>query len=248
MAALIQNRHNQHHGKDGKFASGSGGGAGGVRQSLADAKNIEELNTTATAGAKAITGREIKFDMQGSDLDIAKEHVEGIMRGLERFPDAGLVGVHTYGPDRPLANAPHQKDWAGVTRSHGVVADGKFVMQSHIYFNTGFEHGELQADLRESAKSGYLVAGTHMGTALHEYGHVVTQSRGTKRDVYDHAVAKADAAGAQPRHFITRHVSGYAATDMGEFSAEIFADVMVHGVDASELSKSAFAVIENAGS
>jgi hypothetical protein len=169
------------------------------------------------------------------------------MRGLERFPDAGLVGVRTYGPARPLPDAPGQKDWAGVTRSHGVVADGKFVMQSNIYFNTGVGAGKLQSGLREAADSGYLVSGTHMGTALHEFGHVVTADRGTRREVYDHAVAQADAAGATPRHYITRHVSGYASSDMGEFSAEIFADVMEHGSGASDLSKSSFAIIEGAG-
>ena len=80
--------------RDSKGRFGSGGGDGdGVREELVGASTIEEINTAASAEAKRITGRDIPFDMTGSDLTTAKEHSEGIMRGLERFPDARLDRV-----------------------------------------------------------------------------------------------------------------------------------------------------------
>lgn len=73
-------------------------GGGGVRDSLAGAGSIEELNAAATAEARRITGRDIPVDMTGADLQVAKEHLEGIMQGLDRFPEATLTGVYSYGP------------------------------------------------------------------------------------------------------------------------------------------------------
>ncbi|MGE5828099.1 MAG: hypothetical protein ACM30G_06990 [Micromonosporaceae bacterium] len=234
--------------KDGKFSS-----TGGVRDSLAGAKTIDDLNAAAMSEARRITGRDIPFDMTGSDLGIAKDHVEGIMQGLERFPDATLVGVHTYGPGaastgfRTEVDRLHP-DASAVTQAHGVMEGGRLVVKSNVYFNTrNSEDPAAYRTMRETGhREGYLATGTPTGTALHEFGHVVTNQTGVKAAAYDRAVEMADAAGVIPRTHISRQVSKYAASDMGEFAAEAFADVMTNGAGASEVSRAAFDVIESA--
>jgi hypothetical protein len=70
----------------------------GVRDSLASAGNLSELSTAAKREARRITGRDISFRFKGSELQVAKEHAEGVLMGLERFPKAPLRAVTTYGP------------------------------------------------------------------------------------------------------------------------------------------------------
>jgi len=83
-ARLISLRFNPHHDAQGKFASGPGV----VRSSLTEAKTISQINAAASTEARRITGRNIHFDMTGSDPQTAREHSEGVLRGLERFPGA----------------------------------------------------------------------------------------------------------------------------------------------------------------
>jgi len=238
--------------RDNKGQFAPTGGGGGVRDSLASAKSIGELNAAASAEARRITGRDIPFDMAGSDLQIAREHSEGVLRGLERFPDATLVGVRTYGPGGsggPAGGAlsrQHPTAFA-VTVKHGTVENGKFTIHSNIYFNVGAPHDNpdhTRTLLRMAAEDNHLTSGTPRGTALHEFGHVLTNRGGIDRTVYDHAVEQADTAGVIPRIHISRHVSDYASSSIAEYSAEIFADVMEHGDGASALSRSSFAVLE----
>lgn len=229
--------------KDGKFAS-----TGGVRDSLANAKTTQEIGAAASAEAKRITGRDIPFDFTGADLHVAREHAEGILRGLERFPNASLAGVYTYGPGAARSGmgseiARLHPDAGAVTQAHGVMEGGRFVVRSNVYFNT---RQASQADRDQAFTEGYLVGRTPTHTALHEFGHVVTNQVGVKRAAYDSAVELADQAGASPRAFITKEVSSYAASDMGEFAAEAFADVMANGADASATSHAAFDVLESA--
>jgi len=89
-------------------------------------------------------------------------------------------------------------------------------------------------------------SGTPTGTALHEFGHVISHQAGSRRAAYDSAVALAEQAGAMPSYFIAKHVSRYASSSMEEFSAEAFADVMTNGANASHVSTAAFNVMQSA--
>lgn len=238
-------------GKHDQSTHGHGGSS--VRGALAGASTTQELNVAAMAEMKRITGRDIPVDMAGQDLQLAKENLEGIAQGLERFPDASLVGVYSYGPGAAKTNmggeiARLHSDASAVTQAHGVMEDGKVVVKSNVYFNNRYskDPAGYRAAKLETHDTGYLVTGTPTGTALHEFGHVVVNQTSSKRAAYDAAVDLADKAGATPRTFITRHVSGYASEDMGEFAAEAFADVMTNGSSASLVSKAAFDVIESA--
>lgn len=230
----------------------SHGRKGGVREGLARARSVDELNVAAMAEIKRITGRDIPVDMTGVDLQLAKEHLEGTMQGLERFPEAALVGVYSYGPgSAKTVGGPEiarlHPDASAVTTAFGVSEGGKFVIKSSVYVNArhSADPAGYRADKTAAHEDGYLVTASPTGTALHEFGHVVANQTGAKRDAYDSAVELADAAGASPRAYITNNVSGYASSDMAEFAAEAFADVMVNGSNASAASHAAFNVIES---
>jgi len=230
-----------------------GGSAGDMRQALSDAKDIDELNAALAGEAKRITGRDIHADLSGLDVDVAREYGEGIARGLERFPDATLTGVYTYGPGSRQSKAGSEMqrlhpDASAVTQAYGVMEGGRFIVSSNIYFNAGpaADSAAFRAGREQAHADGFLVTGTPMGTALHEFGHVVTNQTGSKRTVYDSAVTDAEHAGIAPSAYISRHVSKYASSDMGEFAAEAFTDVMSNGSAASATSESAFQILEAA--
>lgn len=238
-------------GREDKPSTGPSSPTENVRGSLASASTTKEIGAAATAEAKRITGRDIPFNLEGADPQLAREYAEGVLQGLERFPEAPLMGVTTYGDQHPFARQ-HPTAFA-VTQGVGLVENGRFSMQSTIYFNTGRQYADpaaLRALKMESHESGHNVTSSPRGTALHEFGHVLTQGGGpsaaSARNVYDRAVERADALGYAPRTYITRQVSQYASSSMAEFAAEAFADVMLNGAGASDLSQDVFGVIEEA--
>jgi hypothetical protein len=231
--------------KDGKFGSGSGGGE--VREALTQARTTAELNEAIKSEARRITGHELRVDLKGADLDTAKEYGEGILQGLERFPDAPLAYVHTYGPGGARPDVGADFSGAYAITQHGYITDA-------IGFNASSPHAsdaaQLRAQLAGLESRGWLTSGTPAGVALHEFGHVVAYHTGTEGPAYRiaHSSAK-DAAGAPlvsggiTRH-IRGHVSDYASTNRMELAAEAFADVMTHGHAAKPLSKDIFGAIE----
>jgi hypothetical protein len=237
--------------RDGRFSSGGGGG--GVRQALADAKDIDRLNAAAKAETRRITGRRygIDIDMTGSDLQTAKEHAEGILRGLEKYPRANLAQVDV----RQLADNVY---------AH---ANG-----NHIVFNSTFASSagrkRYEDSLAESVKgwdeglqtygiSDRKIAGFHtrnsgtpIAVGLHEFGHVVDIATTYRRsDSAVHEITRKLTEREQRKQtlpgtpingsddFVQRTVSTYARTNQTELIAEAFTDVMVNGSGASGLSK-----------
>lgn len=207
---------------DGKFAT-----SGGVRDSLANAKDTRELNTAIAAEAKRITGHDVQVDMAGADLSIAAEYGEGVLRGLERFPAARLSSVHTYGPRGARRDVPGFGDSYAVT-SHSDHGDA-------IGFNTRGGPEALRLSMREAQESGHLVAGTPMGVAFHEMGHVVASQSDAESGAF--TIASHASSTESVASTIRSGVSSYAATSRGELAAEAFADVMANGASASSLSR-----------
>ncbi len=216
--------------QDGKFSSG-----GGVRRALADASATQQLDAAAGAEAKRITGRDVEFDFTGSDVQLAREHAEGVLQGLERYPGTALSRVSVGDlPDGVLGRCQ---------------PDGR---SSEIIFSRAASSPEgSQAYRDELAAAGErrrmgrtIVAGTPTGTALHEFGHAVANGYHLNSGAGGRAREFADSRGDrdQRRFILGGEVSRRALENDHELAAEAFADVMANGSKASGLSK---AIVED---
>jgi hypothetical protein len=242
LAGLPQLRE-QPRDEHGRFAEGggtsepSGGGGGkasgtgghGVRGALSGHETAEAVGAAAAAEAKAITGRDIEFDMAGSDPQIAAEHAEGILQGLERFPGTGLGRVQ-YGGD-PAAE--HAEAWASTSPDGHTIT---FTRDAQKYGVKSYRQDLKNAEQGRELAPG---VGSPRGVALHEFGHAVVNSYGINermdshmRDYTEHAM-NSDHHGASVMHELGRR----AAVSHREANAEAFAHGMVRGSRASGLAR-----------
>jgi hypothetical protein len=225
----------------GRFAPGGGSPdtGGGVRAALAQASTLDELNAAAEAEAERITGRHpgsksepVKFSYKGSDLQIAREHTEGILRGLERFPNAPLRQVSDY---------DGFADWGGM-QSDAMAFASMGYTQGSINFNTYYsgDPARYGRALFYSGKSGHLTDATTMGVATHEFGHILTSrhgDKGTPPKVPAKKIATEMRPEGKTTHaYVHDQISEYAAANSHELNAEAFADVVSHGAGAAPLS------------
>lgn len=228
-----------HPGHDQKSHGRKGGG---VRESLAGAKTSDELNAAATAEAKRITGRDIPFDMAGVDVEIAREWAEGTLQGLERFPKAplGAVRAKDFGSE---ASDVHTYAHALLPREAGAMYEIEFNSRTGSV-------DEMRRVMEMKNARGVFAFSNPTGAALHEFGHVVSESSGTSHaaSTQARAYARSQPAGRggsdKEDLVIMRDVSFYARRDSRELAAEGFADVMANGAGASETSKVIFSAIE----
>jgi len=242
---------------DGRFGSG-----GGVRESLAAASTTAEVGAAASAEARRITGRDIPFDYQDIEPQLAREYSEGVLQGLERFPTAPLGAVRA--TDFP-ADGEGEFTWAHAKRPENGTVSGQY----EIEFNRQGEASERANEILDMKQArGVYVYGDVRGLALHEFGHVMHEGFGTasaasesawkwakqkatadqpapapaprkpwwRRDKGDSTEASPGPSGDDQKVVLMRELSFYAATNRHELSAEAFADVMVNGDGASEVS------------
>jgi hypothetical protein len=71
-----------------------------VRASVASATTPQEVAQAVAAEASGIVGDDVRVDLAGADLDVARSFGEGVLRGLERYPASPLREVGTYGRGR----------------------------------------------------------------------------------------------------------------------------------------------------
>lgn len=207
----------------GSGGSGGGGQGGGVRQSLAKAGTAEEISHAAAAEARAITGRDIRFNMTG-DPQLAREHSEGVLRGLEKYPGTPLQEVRVGQVDA----AGHEEAWAATS------SDG-----SRITFASQGDPAAYRESLARfsNRQPRELTVATPMGTALHEFGHAAANSynvngqAATVARTYADNVLKDDYRAAVGYSISTR-----AMSNSHEMVAEAFADVLGNGGKASDFS------------
>lgn len=238
--------------KDGKFAS-----TGGVRQSLADAKTTTAISAAAYAEAKRITGRGIAFDLTGSDLQTAREHAEGILQGLERFPKARLARVDVGDTGTAWAHA----DGAHIrfSSAYSSAAGRKKYLKGLAEGAAGWDKGLQVYGISDLKVASYHTrnSGSPTAVALHEMGHVVAIATTSQRSypAVDAYVRKATAQEQRSQtlpgvkikdsgDLVLRTVSGYAMTNRHELVAEAFTDVMVNGPGASTVSRGIFDILE----
>lgn len=249
---------------DGRFGSGSGLGAHGpVRAELKKAKTTDELNDALASGIERITGRRIPVEMAGSDMAVGRQHAEGILRALERFPDAPLAEVRVVGPrsgskvgeDRTEREAQDSWDWlsmggamAATTEHLDGARHGQRILINRDYASNPAKY---DAALKGSGdpksfrwgQAGHLVAASPTGVAIHEMGHVVARAGRSATAGKRAAAAEAKRQGVKVSELVRSEVSHYAASSIHELAGEAFADVMVHGSDASPTSKAVFAEV-----
>jgi len=96
-------------------------------------------------------------------------------------------------------------------------------------------------------KMGYGVGDTPSAVALHEFGHAVNNyDRGIASGRLVDQLRKPNIIGQQRMSkLVSNGISDYAATNPSELMAEVFADVMVNGDDAHDLSRQLFPLIED---
>lgn len=228
----------------------------GIRPALESARTTMQVREAFEAEAQRITGRRIWSVFSGSSAT-AREHSEGILRGLERFPRANLRGV---------------------TMLHGgesgtyAVAGGQTIRFSSAFSSAAGRRGYLNSLRRGTAGwdeprpeygetvpgTGFHVRGAEspMSVAIHEFGHILDIDTLAKRIESDvnalvaKRVALATAENAERRtalglepfavpssHVIRNEVSEYAMKNNHELVAEAFTDVMLNGDSASVLSR-----------
>lgn len=223
----------------------------GVRPVLEAARTTSAVSRVFGEEYQRITGRtpsEVFF--QGSAVT-AREHAEGLLQGLERFPDARLDRVNPYSIRTDSIEYAHQS--------------GTQIGFNYHWTAPAARKKYLDA-LRSDVNSRWHPAGTSNPTAvaLHEFGHILDT-----RDIYPdldalllRKAAERDArlaasraagemvdvddwaAGSGVDGLIVREVSRYATRNRTELVAEAFSDVMVNGARASDLSKDIFALLE----
>lgn len=242
--------------RDERGRFGSGGGGGTVRKALADAKTKDELTAAAEAAAARVTGRpegDIRFFARHSDLEVAKQHFEGVLQGLERFPHAPLSTVSDFDPDNP--GAMHY----GADVSSTMAYSGMGYEKGSINFNAQYsahpdkyqkvlDQSAEDAFTTSSVRTPHLVAATMQGVALHEFGHVLTQQQhplvgggsGPPKVPAKKIAAELNPGGKTTADFIRGEISEYATTNQHELSAEAFADVVHNGSSASHVSRAIY--------
>jgi hypothetical protein len=239
---------------------GAGSGAAGavtavaVRSALQSAGTVGAVGRAFRAEYARITGRKIPSATFHGDVVTAREHAEGLLRGVERFPGARLIGV---GPINDTAAAAVTQTTLG----------GGYVRFSDHWTQRRPEY--LDA-LGKDVADGFHPTGTAspVAIAIHEFGHVLDIGtlgeairpdlnrllfrRATERDKALDALRAAGqpisaedfVAGMGATGLIRREVSSYALKNQHELVAEAFGDVMMNGARASRLSREIVDLLE----
>lgn len=216
-------------------------GSGGVRDSLAAAKTADEVAGVLAGELESAMGRPVSVNLKGMNVDVAREHAEGVLQVAERFPRNELGEVTTFGRRGALS-----KESMGPSgTAHAVTSDGPNGSNSdRIAFNVDIGPAAYRAKLAK----GKSVPDSPMGVAVHEMGHVVTVHNRSIGRANAIASASASAAGEGFFDHLSKNISPYAATSEYEMTAEGFTAGMLHGSAASKLSQDIFdAVVEANG-
>lgn len=267
--------------RDGKF---SATGGGGVREAIANAQSIDEVNAAVADEIRRVSGNETHVDFAGADLDVAKEYGEGVVRGLEHSPSTRVTDITTYGPGggRPARDHEGETEYANARSADD---DGGGVT-TEIGFNVRYagDPARLRASLTEDAVVTEGLRGMRergsassdagpMGVAIHEFGHVASSQvpwthEKVTRDAHGEVMQRykvdiefeaqhhvmdiseretgsryGNGINTGPSAIIGREISMYAASERGETTAEAFADVVLHGDAASQLSHDIYAMV-----
>lgn len=187
-----------------------------IRQSVASARSARELARATQSELYALTGRETKIDLRGMDLEVAKHHMEGVLRGAEAFPWAHLPEIRTFSADpRHFAETYFEAGDPSAT---------------YMSFNKESTFDNFQAQTVQMFARSYSSSGrpdlTHYGS--HEFGHVAAAT--VDHDEYVRILKRAYGKyirGARDR--IMDELGVYATRDIEELIGESAAHVISGG-------------------
>lgn len=219
-------------------AAGTAAGSGAarsvveIRAELKAARSAVAVADAFEAEALRITQRPIYAEFEGN-VATAREHAEGLLRCLERFPEADLtwVQVGRHMPDASYAEA-----------------DAQTIRFNKLYTAGAKARQEYLESLTLGVRTNWHPAGMDhpAGIAIHEFGHILDiETLGeVAHDDIEEAVARAGVfSGLGEEALIERDISRYAKTNTHELAAEAFTDVMLNGMAASQLSKDVYAIL-----
>jgi len=232
-----------------------------IRPQLLAARGTAQLSDAFRAETKRITGHEIPGNFTGS-LQTAREHAEGILRGLERFPDVHLRYVSTtpFKASEGSAYAHADVDTIRFNYAWAGAADRAKYLKSLSEDVSGWDeqvHGYFPSSWHPRG------TGHPTAIAIHEFGHALdlrTLGAAIRDDLdkllvrraaeRDALIAARRAAGEEifddggVKGLIETQISGYALKNRHELVAEAFADAMMNGEKASALSREVFDLLE----
>lgn len=215
-----------------------------VRPVLQQAKSTRQLQQAMRAEVQRITGRDMLIQVpDDASLATMRQFYEGVLRGMERFPDTSVRTVAWWRvPDGHYADTS-----AGEIRFNAWWAQAEQRRKL-----LGAVRGDV-ADWDRPGLRGWMPrnAGTVDSLGMHEYGHAVHLSLGAETaTVSSRALTivqrRAALEGITPDEAVARHLGAYSTSDEFELIAGAFTDVMVNGDLASPLAREIFDLLEDA--
>ncbi|HEX3307208.1 MAG TPA: ADP-ribosyltransferase, partial [Streptosporangiaceae bacterium] len=214
-----------------------------VRPELTAARSTAAVGRAFSEEFERITGRRPQFVEFTGSAATAREHAEGLLRGLERFPDANL--------DRIVSSRLPQVAGEAEEYAH---ATGSRIAFNHTWTSVESRQRYLDSLAADTAKweqgrIGWHPRGTASPTAqaVHEFGHVLdlgTLAGRAESRVLSAVRGRAAKLGLADDELIAREISAYATSDARELVAEAFADVVMNGERASVLSREIYDIVE----
>jgi hypothetical protein len=213
-----------------------------VRSSLLRARTDRELIAAWQGEMRAITGRDIIVQLPpDASILTMREHAEGVLQMLERFPEARLRKVSWY-------------DAASTEYAH---------VQLHtatLEFNARWastDRRDYLASLRTTCRLGRATGPGYawsvrngsrpQATSWHEMAHILSLSTlggKLKAEALRIALKHMSARGFTiMESVVARDISGYATKNLEEMIAEAMTDVMANGPRASLLSRELYDMV-----
>lgn len=215
-----------------------------VRSSLLRARTDRELIAAWQGEMRAITGRDIIVQLPpDASVLTMREHAEGVLQMLERFPEARLRKISWY-------------DTASTEYAH--VKVGTATLEFNARWASTAMRRDYLASLRHDVSGWDDAAGPGYGwsvrggrvpqaTSWHEMAHILSiETLGGKLKAEAMRITlRRQVADALPdmESIVRRDVSGYATKNMEELIAEAMTDVMANGPRASLLSRELYDMV-----
>ena len=201
-------KYNQWHGKDGRFTSGPGGGAGAA--GFTPAKTIEEAQEYAI---KHLGMDYADYDNCNNDIKTINMINEQITKIYEKYPD--------------LKGAIHCIESPTTGLDNSIMAVGPDTFDEGNAFKIGFQmnkgYSEMQKTYQENVDAGFHPKGTTLESAIwHEFGHVYELENSKPGSGPVQWID--EARGNKDFHVYQNSISGYATKNAHETFAEAFAE------------------------